>query len=341
MNQFATIRRAQRLSGPEKTAILFLCLGEERGSKLMQELKSTEISKITRAITSMGEVQSDVVEEVMREFGQKFSDYGGIIGSVEAARGLLKGFLPEDRINSLLEEIEGGVGDNLWAELSKLDEKMFADYLRKEHNQTVAVILAKVTADAVARVLPLMGEDRTVDIIERMVSIESPPAEAMAAIEESLRREVLAKAGNNAEAEAEKQLVKVFNKLDNKMFEGIAKELEKNIPEKIRSIKQKMFVFDDLSKVPANALAKVMREVSGNTLPLALRGAEKEVRDHFLNALPARSRDMLQDEMKAMGPVKSKDVKKAQSDLVEAAVQLAESGDIELPDDDDGDDMMD
>lgn len=88
MNQFATIRRAQRLTGPEKTAILFLCLGEERGSKLMQELKSSEISKITRAITAMGEVQSDIVEEVMREFGQKFSNYGGIVGSVEAARGL-------------------------------------------------------------------------------------------------------------------------------------------------------------------------------------------------------------------------------------------------------------
>ena len=341
MNQFATIRRAQRLTGPEKTAILFLCLGEERGSKLMQELKSSEINKITRAITSMGEVQSDIVEEVMREFGQKFSDYGGIVGSVEAARGLLKGFLPEERVNSILEEIEGGVGDNLWEELSKLDEKMLADYLRKEHNQTVAVILAKVTPDAVARVLPLMGEDRTVDIIERMVSIEVLPADAMAAIEESLRREVLAKAGNNAEAEAEKQLVKVFNKLDNKMFEGIARELEKNIPEKIRAIKQKMFVFDDLGKVPPNALAKIMREVSGNTLPMALRGAEKDVREHFLNALPARSRDMLQDEMKAMGPVKSKDVKKAQSDLVEAAVQLAEAGDIELPDDDDGEEMMD
>lgn len=340
MNQFATIRRAQRLTGPEKTAILFLCLGEERGSKLMQELKAAEINKITRAITKMGEVQAELVEEVMREFGQRFADYGGIVGSVDAARGLLKGFLPEERVNEILSEIEGGVGENLWEDVSKLDEKMFADYLRKEHNQTVAVILSKVTPDSVARTLPLLGEERTVDIIERMVTIEELPAEAMQAIEHSLRKEVLAKAGNNAEAEAEKQLVKVFNKLDGKMFEGIAKELEKNIPEKIRSIKQKMFVFDDLGKVPANALAKVMREVGGNTLPLALRGAEKDVRDHFLSCLPQRSRDMLEDEMKGMGAVKAKDVKRAQSELVEAAMQLAESGDIELPEDDDGEDMV-
>ena len=340
MNQFATIRRAQRLTGAEKTAILFLCLGEERGSKLMQELKSNEINKITRAITSMGEVRSEIVEEVMREFGIKFAEYGGIIGSVEAARGLLKGFLPEDRVNQILEEIEGGVGDNLWEEISKLDEIAFADYLRKEHNQTIAVILARVSADAVARVLPLLGEDRSVDIIERMVAVEPLPSEAMQAIEDSLRREVLAKAGNNAEAEAEKQIVKVFNKLDGELMDGISRGLEKNIPEKLRAIKQKMFVFDDLGKVPANSLAKVMREVAGNTLPLALRGAEKDVREHFLNCLPARSRDMLVEEMKAMGPVKSKDVKQAQSELVEAAVSLAESGDIELPEDDDGEEML-
>ena len=102
----------------------------------------------------------------------------------------------------------------------------------------------------------------------------------------------------------------MFNKLDNKMFEGIAKGW-KNIPEKIRAIKQKMFVFDDLGKVPANALAKSYAKFRA-TRCMALRGP-KRVRDHFLNALPARSRDMLQDEMKAMG-LKSKDVKKAQSD---------------------------
>lgn len=340
MNQFATIRRAQRLTGAEKTAILFLCLGEERGSKLMQELSSGEINKITSAITSMGEVQAAVVEEVMREFGQVFADFGGVTGTIEAARGLLKGFLPEEKINAIFDEINGGTNDNLWEDLSKLDEKMLADYLRKEHSQTVAVILTKLTPDSVAKVIPLLGEERSADIVGRMMTIEALPPEAMQAIEDSLRREVMANAGNNTEAEAEKQLVKVFNKLDSKLFEGISRELEQSVPEKLRSIKQKMFVFDDLSKIPANSLAKIMREVSGNVLPLALRGAEKETRDHILNALPARSRDMLQDEMKAMGAVKSKDVKAAQSELVEAAVRMAESGDIELPEEDDGEEML-
>ncbi|SHH79627.1 flagellar motor switch protein FliG [Cognatishimia maritima] len=339
MNQFASFRRAKRLTGPEKSAILFLCLGEERGSALMQQLDSGEISKITRAISAMGEVQAEIVEEVMREFGQKISSYGGITGSVEAARGLLKGFLPEDRVDEILKEIEGSNTGDLWKDLSLLDEKMLADHLRKEHNQTVAVILSRITPDAVAKVLPLLGEERSIDLVERMVNMEALPTEAIRAIEESLRHEVLAKAGQNAEAEAEKQLVKVFNKLDSKLFGTLSRGLEEKMPDKLRAIKQKMFVFDDLVQLHASALAKVMREVSGNNLPLALRGAEKEVREHFLKSLPARSRDMLVDEMKAMGAVKSRDVKAAQSEMVEVALRLAASGDIELPENDD-DDMI-
>lgn len=100
-----------------------------------------------------------------------------------------------------------------------------------------------------------------------------------------------------------------------------------------------MFVFDDLAGVEASQLARVFREVSGTTLPYALRGADKAVRDHFLNCLPARSRDMLQDEMNALGPIKSREVRQAQSDLVEAALKLAKSGEIDLGTSD-NDDMI-
>jgi len=72
---------------------------------------------------------------------------------------------------------------------------------------------------------------------------------------------------------------------------------------------------------------------------MALRGAKKEVREHFLSSLPARSRDMLQDEMQSMGAVRSRDVKQAQSEMVEIAMRLAAEAEIELPSDD-GDDMI-
>jgi len=339
MNQFTSFRRPPPISGAQKSAILFLCLGEERGGALMQQLDVGEIRKITAAISTMGEVQASVVEDIMQEFGEKIGDYGSVTGSVDTARNLLQGFLPEERVDEILGEIEARSESSVWAELSQLDEKRLAGFLRKEHNQTIAVILSNLQPDAVARVIPLLGEERASDLIERMLATEELPKEAIQNIEESLRTGILANVGRNSEAKVEKKLVSVFNKLDEKVFQGLSRELEQRVPDQFRAIKQKMFVFDDLGKVPPTALAKVIREVSGNTLPMALRGAKKEVREHFLSSLPARSRDMLQDEMQSMGAVRSRDVKQAQSEMVEIAMRLAAEAEIELPSDD-GDDMI-
>ena len=341
MTQFLPLPRVRKFSGPEKSAIMFLCLGEERGGKLMQQLEDGEIRRITAAISTMGEVQSQLVEEVMDEFGIKLSDHGGIIGSVRTARALLSSFLPSDRVDEILDEIKSNGTDDLWSDLSKMDEKLLAQLLKKERDQTVAVILSRLNPDATARVLPHLGPERSAQLVERMLTMDDLPKTSVRNLEDSLRREVLSKAGQDAGALAEKKLISIFNKLDRELFEEISRVLEKSTPERLKSIKQKMFVFDDLIRLEPTQLARVIREVSGSTLPFALRGARKEIRDHFLNSLPARTRDMLQEEMTALGPVKSKQVKQAQADLVEATLRLAKAGEVSLEDpEDDGEEMI-
>ena len=341
MSQFVPLPRIRRFTGAEKSAILFLCLGEDRGGMLMQQLEENEIRKITRAISTMGEVQSELVEEIMDEFGVKLSDYGGIIGSIQTARSLLGSFLPPDRVDKILSEIEekSTTGD-LWGDLSKLDEKVLAQFLRKERDQTVAAILSRLDPAATAKILPLLGRERSVLIVERILTMEELPKETVRTLEESLRREVLAKVGQDADAATEKRLVDVFNRIDRELFQDIARVLEKKTPDRLKSIKQKMFVFDDFIRLDAGQLAKVTREVSGTTVPYALRGAQKEVRDHFLSALPSRSRDMLQEEMTALGPLKARDVKVAQAELVDVAMRLSVEGEITLNDGNDEEEMI-
>jgi len=332
MNQFVPLRKHRRMSGAQKSAILFLCLGEGRGGALMQELDVAEIRQITTAISNMGEIDAAIVEEILQEFDLKISHQGGVVGSIEAARNLLNEFLPVERVAEILEEIDGNTIDNVWKDLSELDDKELVEFLRKEHNQTVAVILTRIRPEAAAKVLPMLGADRAPDLIERIMAMENLPTDTIQSIENTLREDILAKAGNRAEARIEGQLVSIFNKLDEELFAKISRELEQRRPEQFKTIKQRMFVFDDLMKFKENQLGKIMREVTGNTLPLALRGAKKEVREHFLASLPSRSRGMLQDEMSSMGPIKLRDVKDAQSQLVEAALRLVADGSVELTD---------
>ncbi len=330
MNQFVPLRKHRRMSGAQKSAVLFLCLGEGRGGNLMQQLEVAEIRQITTAISNMGEIDAGIVEAILQEFDQKISHEGGVVGSIEAARNLLSEFLPEERVAEILQEINGSTSGNVWRDLSDLDEKKLVGFLRKEHNQTVAVILTRIRAETAAKVLPMLGADRAPDLIERIMAMENLPTDTIQSIETALREDILAQAGNSAEARIEGQLVSIFNKLDEDLFGKISRELEQRLPDQFEAIRQKMFVFDDLVKFKATQLGKVMREVAGNTLPLALRGAKKEVREHFLASLPARSRGMLQEEMSSMGPIKLKDVKDAQAQLVEAALNLVADGTIEL-----------
>jgi len=338
MNQFVPLRKHRHMSGAQKSAILFLCLGEERGGAIMQQLDVDEIRQITTAISTMGEVDAGIVEEIIAEFDEKVNHSGSVVGSIDAARGLLKEFLPEDRVAEILQEIDGKKIDNVWKDLSDLDEKELVAFLQKEHNQTIAVILTRIRPDVAAKVLPLLGAERASDLIERIMGMDKLPIDTIQNIENTLRDDVLAKAGNSAEARIESQLVSIFNKLDEDMLINLTRNLEERQPAKLLSIKQKMFVFDDLVKFNEMMLGKIMREVSGNTLPMALRGARKEVREHFLASLPSRSRGMLQDEMSSMGPVRSKDVKGAQAQLVEAALRLMSEGEVALPESDE--DMM-
>ena len=333
--------RRRRLTGPQKAAILFLCLGERRGSALMQKLDEEEIQKITRAMSRLGVIDGATVEAVMSEFTESVMNGGAIVGSFSVAERLLKNFLPDDQVSAILKDISGPLKErDLWARFSSINETVIANYLKGEHVQTAAAILTNVKVDVAARVLPLLGPEMMQDVLERMIRMEMVPGELMQEIEETLKTDLMGSASESNGQDMQQHMAELLNKFDRDLFETVSPVLESRVPEEFNSIKQKMFTFDDLMKLDGMSLARVMRGVPGNTLPLALRGASKEVRDYFLDVLPARSREMLTDEMASMGPVRGRIVREAQSAMVDYAKELAEDDMITLPTDDEEDDFI-
>lgn len=332
--------KRKRMTGPEKAAILFLCIGERRGSDLMQKLDEEEIQKITRAMARLGVIDGPVVQQVMTEFTESIYSGGSIVGSFSVAEKLLRNFLPGDQVESILKDISGPLKErDLWARFSQINENIIASYLKGEHPQTAAAILSNVVTDVSARVLPLLGIERMLDVVERMIKMEAVPGEMMHEIEETLKVELMG-AAEASGRDMQQQMAELFNKLDRDLFDELSVALEERMPDAFTGIKQRMFTFDDLIKLDGMGLAQVMRGVPGNTLPIALRGASKEVRDHFLQVLPARSRDMLAEEMNNMGPVRGRDVRAAQLAMVDYAKELAEEEVITLPLDHEEDDFI-
>ena len=327
--------RRRKPTGPQKAAIVFLCLGEKRGSALMQKLDMEDIQTITRAMSGLGPIDSVIVEEVLTDFTDAMANGGGVVGSFSVAENLLRSLLPPEQVDGILKDIRGPLKEkDLWARFSSLSENVIANYLKGEHEQTIAAILSNMKSDVVAKVLPLLGQDKMQDVIERMIRMEAVPHHMMQQIEETLQRDIINAGAQPTTAEMHQKMADLFNKLDRAAFDAIAPELDKRLPDSFGAIKQKMFTFEDLGRLDAMDLAKVMRGVPGNTLPVALRGASEEVRATFLGALPGRSRDMLEEEMATMGAVRGRDVRDAQAVLLDYARQLADEEVIRLPIDD-------
>lgn len=329
------------LKGPEKAAILFLCLGEKRGTELMQQLDENDIQTITRAMSGLGTIPAEAVEDVMSEFSEFVFEGGGVVGSFAVAENMLRGFLPDGQVNEIMNDVRGPRRERgMWDRFSALSETVIANYLKGEHEQTCAAILSNVKPDVAARVLPLLGTEKMEDVVERMIAMDAVPHHMMRQIEETLQQDVMASAAQPTATELQQRMADLFNKLDRDAFDRISPTLEERVPETFAGIKQKMFTFEDLVKLDVQSLAQVMRGMQGNLLPLALRGATKETREYFLAALPARSRDMLLEEMSTMGPVRGREVREAQSEMVDFAKELAEQERIRLPLGDDEDDEV-
>jgi len=178
----------RRLRGAEKAAILFLCLGEERGSELMRKLSPEDIAKITRAVARLGVVQAELVEMVLAEFSEGVDAGGGVVGSLASAEAMLRAFLPEEQVEVILRDIRGPMKErDLWAKFSAMNEAVIATYLKGEHEQTAAAILSNVDTEVAAKVLPLLGEDMMRDVVERMIRMEAVPHHMMQQIEETLQ----------------------------------------------------------------------------------------------------------------------------------------------------------
>lgn len=336
--------RWKKFKGTEKAAVVFLCLGEKRGAELMKKLSSEEIQHITAAMSSLGAISAEEIEAVILEFAELFAKDNGLTGSLSIAENMLREFLPEDQIQEVLNKIRGPIKErDLWARFNAQSETVIAEYLMNEHEQTAAAIISKLSPAIAAKVIPLLSPDVMQDVIERMINMETVPGFIMEQIEETLQTDIVSDTSHSKETEMQEHMASIFNHLQPDLFEKIATGLKKNLSDTFDGIKKKMFTFDDMINLTQQDLAKITRGVQGNTLPLALRGASKELRDHFLSALPSRSRDMLLDEMNSMGAVRGRDAREAQMLIVEQTKILVDDGMIKLPsdvEDDEDDDII-
>ncbi|KIC56672.1 MULTISPECIES: flagellar motor switch protein FliG [Brevundimonas] len=329
VNKKASIDDPNKLSGPEKAAVILLALGEEH-TALWERLDDDEVKEISQAMATLGNVSAEAVEALMIEFVSGLSGSGSVMGSYEQTQKLLAAFLPKDRVDGLMEEIRGPAGRTMWDKLGNVNEAVLANYLKNEYPQTVAVILSKVRSDHAARVLTSLPEDFALECVQRMLRMEPVQREILDKIEATLRTEFMSNLARTSKRDSHEMMADIFNSFDRQTearFIGALEERNRESAERIRAL---MFVFEDLSKLDPGGVQTLLRAVDKDSLGLAMKGASEGLREMFFSNMSERASKIMREDMESMGPVRLKDVDAAQMAMVQVAKDLAAKGDIML-----------
>jgi flagellar motor switch protein FliG len=323
---------ASNLTGAQKAATFMLAIGEEHAARLFAKMHEDEIRDISQAMANLGTVKADAVEELCKEFAEGLGQTGNLVGSWETTERMLLKTLPRERVSQIMEEIRGPAGRTMWDKLGNVNEAVLANYLKNEYPQTVAVVLTKVKSDHAARVLSLLPESFAMEVVMRMLRMETVQKEALDGVEKTLKAEFMSNLARAQRRDAHEMMAEIFNNLDRQSETRILAALEERNRDAASRIRGLMFTFDDLSRLDGAGVQVLMRAVPKEQLTLALKGASENLRDLFIKNMSERAAKMLKEDLAGLGPVKLREVDDAQAAIVLLAKDLAAQGQIQMQD---------
>lgn len=328
------------LSGPEKAAVFILSLAEEQAARLFSFMGDDEIREISQVMANLGNVSSNLVEKLFVDFVDQMSSTGALSGTLESTERLLLKVLDKNRVDNIMEDIRGPAGRTMWDKLANVNEALLANYLKNEYPQTVAVVVSKITPEHAARVLSQLPEGFAMEVVNRMLRMESVQKDVLDDIERTLRNEFMTNLARTNRRDPHETMAEIFNNLDRASETRFLTALEERNRDSAEKIKGLMFTFEDLQKLDGPAIQALLRVADKAKLPIALKGANESMRELFFSNMSERAAKLLRDDIAAMGPVKLRDVEDAQSSIVNTTKDLASRGEITIAKDNAEDELV-
>jgi flagellar motor switch protein FliG len=321
---------ASNLSGLEKSAILLLSLDTDTASKIMGKLDHDQIEKISMEIAKTKEVSREVREQVVEEFyrtslDRRFVEEGGF----DIAKSLLERSIDSGRANQIIGNMKRTLQTTPFHFLRRADAENLLTFIKDEHPQTIAVIMAHMPAAKGAEILSGLSPKVQMEVVRRICKMEQTNQEAIKAVEEGLESRVSAFVSvEQEETGGIESVADMLNLCDRATEKGILENLEEEDPDLVEQIRKLMFVFEDVLSVDDRGIQQVLKEVDNEELAIALKAASEELKQKIFKNMSERAAEMVQDEMEFMGPVRVADVEAAQQRIVDVVRRLEESGEI-------------
>lgn len=321
-----------KINGTERAAILLLSLGEQDAAAVLKHMGPKEVQKVGAAMATLSNVSKDQVAAVLEDFANTVENQTALgVGSEDYIRKVLVSALGEDKAGGVIDRILLGRNTKGLEALKWMDPRAVAEIIRLEHPQIIAIVLSYLEADHSAEVLGHLPERTRPDILMRIASLDGIQPSALHELDEILEKQF---SGNtnvkSSSVGGVKAAANILNFVDSSLEGTIMdtiREIDADVGQKIQDL---MFVFDNLAEVDDRGIQALLREVSSDSLLLALKGSDELIKEKIFKNMSKRAAEMLRDDLEAKGPVKLSEVEGAQKEILAIARRMSEAGDIVL-----------
>jgi flagellar motor switch protein FliG len=321
-----------KLTGVEKAAVLLMTMGEKSAAEVLKHMGPKEVQKIGIAMATLQNITKDTVSAIVSEFITSLQNQTSLgLGSDEYIRSVLVNALGEEKAASMIDRILLGGNTKGLESLKWMDPRSVAELIRLEHPQIIAIVLSYLEPDQAAAVLQEFPEKWRSDLVLRVATLNGVQPQAMQELNDILERQLKGGGGlKSSSIGGIKCAANILNFVDGNVGTKVMDEMKNADNDLSQQIQDLMFVFGDLVEIDNRGIQTLLREVSSETLVLALKGAEDDMKQKILANMSQRAAEMLREDLESRGPVKLSDVEAAQKEIITIARRLADEGQIML-----------
>jgi flagellar motor switch protein FliG len=314
-------------AGADKAAILLLTLGAEAATSIFRHLDAEEVQALSAAISRLRSIPKEEAAAVHEEAWRWLTNREGFLVDGEQFARTLTGGGPRAALP------RPARSDDLGASLQGVAPAALAQLLGTEHPQVTAFVLANLEPKQAAQVLAALPEDVGPELLLRIADLQGVSEQLLSEVGQVLQGQVegLGRAASRpAEAGGRKRAAEIMNQIDKEMGARLFTQLETEAPEVADEIRNLMFTFEDLIALDNRGMQVLLKEIPREDLILALKTASPGMRDKIFGNISQRAAEILQEDMGSMGPVRLKDVEKAQGNIVAIARRLQDEQKITI-----------
>ncbi|MEA2101208.1 MAG: flagellar motor switch protein FliG [Thermodesulfobacteriota bacterium] len=324
--------KSDKIDGTQKAAILLMAMGDDFARDVFKQLSDYEIELLGKRMALLEDVTIPVgtVRSIMNEFQEKTAELSGVTGKgLNFVKKVLVDAIGDEKAEPILSSISQATDTGAFSSLRHVNSAILVDYLRGEHPQTIALVLAHLDYEQVAMILKNLPEKLQPEIIYRMANLGMVPSGVVNDVDKVLKDEIESMGSmESKKLGGIESVAEIMNSLDNATETNIFSFLEEEDADLAEGIRQKMFVFEDIINVDNRGIQAILKEITNEDLILSLKTSSDTLKDKILSNMSSRASDMLRDDMEAMGPVKLSDVETSQQSIVRVVRKLESAGKI-------------